>query len=88
MRIFAGWLNRHQQDVVEYLQEEIGGPLRRSAEFRHTTPFLDATLVSSEADGAAGLTADDPAYHAAPNRSRLVTSVIGLRRGLPSLLAG
>lgn len=50
--------------------------------------LLEATLVSREADGAAGLTTDDPAYHAAPNRSRLVTSVIGLRRGFPSLLAG
>jgi hypothetical protein len=22
MLIFAGWVNRHQQDVIEYLQEE------------------------------------------------------------------
>ncbi len=22
MQIFAGWANRHQQDVIEYLQEE------------------------------------------------------------------
>ena len=22
MMIFAGWVNRHQQDVIEYLQEE------------------------------------------------------------------
>jgi hypothetical protein len=22
MMLFAGWVNRHQQDVIEYLQEE------------------------------------------------------------------
>ena len=25
MLIFAGWVNRHQQDVIEYLQEENRG---------------------------------------------------------------
>jgi hypothetical protein len=28
MLIFAGWVNRHQQDVIEYLQEENRALLR------------------------------------------------------------
>jgi hypothetical protein len=45
MLIFAGWVNRHQQDVIEYLQEETGPSAPSSAE-------SDFGLPISSVDGS------------------------------------
>ncbi len=57
MLLFAGWVNRHQQDVIEYLQEEnrarreqLGGK-----RLRFTDPQRRRLAVKAKAVGRKGL---------------------------------
>lgn len=52
MLIFAGWVNRHQQNVIEYLQEEnrapreqLGGKRLRFTESQRRRPATKAKAI-------------------------------------------